>query len=47
MSEKEIARIMNIIQKTETVYMYEKENADAMELVSDAYTEYKSTLGYN
>lgn len=47
MSEREIHALMVKVRKLERESEYERENADTMDLVGDAYKEYQATLGYN
>jgi len=47
MSDREISIIMGRVRNLEECSAYEKEDADTMELVGDAYADYKNVLCYN
>ena len=47
MSEREIHALIVKVRKLEKESAYEREYADTMDLVCDAYQDYQATLGYN
>ena len=47
MSDREIHALIVKVRKLERESAYEREHTDTMELVSDAYTDYKEVLSYN
>ena len=46
MTEREINIILGKVRSLEECSTYERENANTMELVGDAYADYKDTLEY-
>lgn len=47
MSERKINTIMEDVRNLENSYDYERDYTDTMELVGDAYADYKNVLNYN
>lgn len=47
MSERKINTIMEEVRNLEDRYNYERDYTDTMELVGDAYADYKNVLCYN